>query len=240
MIKCVIFDVGDTLIQSAKAIKEAHNALPEKEVLEKHGFFFSLRDITNAIEYMHKKAKTISQKDRHKNDLIFSDLVVEGLGLKPNKELSKELENAFIKAKDAFTKPMPFAKDILDYLKSKNILSCVITNTRTESNRKNIERFGLIDYFDIFLESHKEDSIKSELKLFHKLLKEVSSEYSIKPEECLMVGNHLGEDTAAKKAGIKTIILTKHIHSNGTDQIIEPDYYIDELIEIKDIIEGLE
>lgn len=64
-----------------------------------------------------------------------------------------------------------------------------------------------------------------------KYYKEILNKLSLKPEECLMVGNDVTEDTAAEKVGIKVFLLIDClINKDGTDISRYPHGSFDELM----------
>ena len=77
-------------------------------------------------------------------------------------------------------------------------------------------------------------------------LKEIKSKdiqmignHNIHFNEFLMVGNDAKEDAAAKSLGIKVALLKKNLQEKKALTNFRPDYLIDNLIEIKNIINNL-
>ena len=235
MIKCVIFDFGDTLVNSSETDKTVFNAYMEKI----HSLFnnkFSMDEIIKAKEETEIEYRKLDNRIRLSDAPIFESIFLEKLGEKPDKNLGKLIASAYWDTKLEKVGLFPTTKETLEYLKKQGLILCVITNTKTDTNRKIAKKLGILEYFDYFIMSHEFGSIKSELKIFHHLLEQINKKTKILPEECLMVGNDLEEDTVAKKLGMKTAILTKEIHNKHPEKMIEPDYYIKKLIDLKEII----
>jgi len=238
MIKCVIFDYGDTLADSKAANKKAFTNAPEQKVLERHGLEFSKKHVQDAFCEASKKGKALGEKALIKK-LFFAKEFLKELGLRPTEKLAQECENAYFTEREKHRKLMPNALELLKFLKKKGMILCVITNTRTDSNKKNAKRLGIFKYFKHFIMSHKVGSVKSELKIFRHLLERLNKgrKNKIRSEECLMVGNHAGEDGAAKLVGMKTAIYTRHLHGKKFLKTLKPDYLVKGLEEIEKIIQ---
>lgn len=238
MIKCVIFDYGDTLVDSKAAVEKARAEAPERKVLAKHGLKFSKKQIIKAFDKMMQNSRKIPEKQIIKDRLLYAKEFLKALKIKPTERLAQECENTFYEEREKHRKPMPHALKLLKFLKKKKITLCVITNTRTNSNKKHAKKIGLLKYFKHFIMSHEFGSVKSELKIFNHLLEKLNKnrKNKIKPQECLMVGNHAREDGAAKLIGMKTAIYTKHLHGKKHLKKLKPDYIIKSLKEVERIV----
>lgn len=240
MIKCVIFDIGDTLIDMRGAIKEIWRNVPEREVLKKHGFDFTKEELFNAKKEMDRLSNLEKSNylTTQKEPLFFSRILMKVLNLEENDLIAKELEDIFYKSKEDIAKPIKNSKELLKQLHKKGIILGIISNTKNETNMNLIKKFDLDKYFYIILESHKEGHVKSEGKIFVQFLELLNKNRSekISFEECLMVGNNICEDTIAKKVGMKTVILKPFLCKRENIEFVEPDYYINDLIEVLKLV----
>lgn len=238
MIKCVIFDFGDTLVQSSVAAEKTHKNRPELQILKKLGYDFSNKKLNNATLRMIEKTKNLSSKVKQEDKTIFARTLLQELGIKPTKKLAIECENAYYAKLRENIKLMPNTVKLLEFLKKKKIIACVISNTRIDSNLKIAKNLKIRKYFRHFIMSHLFGSVKSELKIFRHALEEINKnrKNKIKPEECLMVGDNAEEDGAAKLTGMKTAILTKFLRKKEHLQRLKPDYLINDLKEIEKIV----
>ena len=86
--------------------------------------------------------------------------------------------------------------------------------------------------------SHEFGSMKSELKIFQHLLEKLNKgrKAKIHPSECLMIGNHAGEDGAAKLVGMKVALLKPTLAGKEHLKALKPDYLIKDLKEIEKIV----
>ncbi|MEI7961065.1 MAG: HAD-IA family hydrolase [archaeon] len=239
MIKCIIFDFGDTLVNTKRKTIEAH-MVEYARFLNKHGFYFSSDKVIAAHKATEKTWSSFDEKSKQIRRL-WEKTFLKALGVNPTNKLCFAMEKAYYYFRIKNDKLMPNTIKTLKKLKKQGIRLCVVTNTKTNTNYVLAKEFKILQYFDYFLRSHKEGTIKSELKIFHLLLEKLNKnrKNKILPSECLMVGNNLNEDTAASQIGMKTVILKKYIYVNKTKAFFEPDYYIDDLIEIVNIVAEL-
>ena len=239
MIKCVIFDFGDTLVNTKRKTLEAH-MVEYARFLNKHGFYFSSDKVIVAHKATEKMWNSFDEKSKQIRRL-WEKTFLKALGVNPTNKLRSAMEKAYYYFRIKNDKLMPNTIKTLKKLKEGGIRLCVVTNTKTNANYVLAKRFKLLPYFDYFLMSHKEGTIKSELTIFKRLLKKLNKERKnkIKPSECLMVGNNLNEDTAASQIGMKTAILNKYAYVNKKKVFFAPDYYINDLSEIVSIVAEL-
>jgi len=238
MIKCVIFDFDDTLVKSLHDKNEFYDEY--KKLLKKQKLPYSMSAIKRAHNFAEQEYIKFGGTQRQPTDFYFEKQFFNSLGITKNQKLAKLLHNAYIAYRLKLTKLMPNTKETLSALKKAGISLNVITNTREDTNRILAKKHGIYKYFDHFLMSHEEGTIKSDLKIFHLLLEKLNKNKKTKilPSECLMVGNNLNEDTAASQIGMKTAILTTKMAVNKNLQSFEPNYYIDNLKEIIAIVKN--
>lgn len=238
MIKVVIFDLGDTIFLATKAIDKTIKIAPDLKVLNSFGHNFSKKDYVNARHFMEKKFRTLSEKQKIKN-LIFSQLAMEGFGLKPSNTIAKKMNNAFRKETVKQIKMLPNAKNILNYLKKNGIILTVISNAYTNNGKHFLKKHKLRKYFKHVLVSCDIGFRKHEVEPFHILLRKLNKNRKrrIKPQECLMIGDNVKEDAAAKLAGMKVAILIPTMNHKEHLEILKPDYLINDLMEVKTIVE---
>jgi len=238
MIKCVIFDFGDTLVITKRKTMGEH-VLEYARFLKKHGYRFNKSDIVAAHKVTEEKWRVFGEETKQTSKQLWEKTFIAALGVKPTKKLCSSMEKDYFNFRLKNDKLVPNALQILNKLKQAGLRLCVVTNTKTNANYILAKKFGLFKYFDYFLMSHKEGTPKSELKIFYALLRKLNKnkKNKIKPNECLMVGNSLNEDTVASQIGMKTAILTKQSYVDKKKKYFEPNYYIDDLKEILIIVD---
>jgi len=229
MIKLVIFDFGDTLSNAKKSNIIVQAMCPEIKVFKKHGYNFSKKEMLKAKEKTEELYRKSDYLEQQKDKYLYMKILFGVLRVKGNNDFYDECEKVFWEERIKQTKLMPNAKTTLKKLKLLGLKLAVITNTKSGHNKQIAIEKGIFHLFDEFIMTHEFGSVKSELKIFEHILKKFPN---IKARECLMVGNNLNEDTAAKKIGMKTAILKTNIYHNKLAEKIEPDYYINNLKEI--------
>jgi len=174
MTKGIIFDLDGTLIQ-----------LPiNYDVIQKN-----LKEFFNTSENLKPLIPTIvklSKNDKNKIDTSF-DLIC-------NEEIS---------ASKNF-KIMPNAIQILNFLKSKNLILCLVTMQCKDALEKILQKMEVLDLFDSIVS--RDDSydrfeqIQNSLKNTH-----------LKSSDVLMVGDRIHDIESAKKAGCIPILKINEI-----------------------------
>jgi FMN phosphatase YigB (HAD superfamily) len=135
-IRFVIFDLTDTLIDQHTALEDIEKNF-DVPFLVKSGFSVSMEDFKKAREEADKKIhrKTKESKGVFALDL-WTKIICEQLGVPYSKKLSEDWEAEFRKYMASRLKLMEGAKEILDYLKSKNYGLALFSN----STRKNVKK----------------------------------------------------------------------------------------------------
>ncbi|MDO8538150.1 MAG: HAD family hydrolase [archaeon] len=240
MIKVVIFDIGDTLFFT-KTIGQAVKKLADLKALNSFGYNFSKKDYYKARAFMQKKFKKIPEKQKQSknNKLIYGTLTMQGLGLKPKKHIVKKMRKAYEAELLKQAIAIPNSLKILKALKKKKLILAILSNAYSDFGKRYLKKFGYNKYFSQVLISCDIGYRKSQIKPFHILLKKLNKnrKHKIKPAECLMVGNNVKEDAAAKQVGMKVAILKPMIEDKHLLKKLKPDYLIKDLWEVKKIVE---
>ena len=120
--------------------------------------------------------------------------------------------------------------DVIPYLHSKYI--CTVGSNAGESNaimmKKAFERVNLDGYFDYYFTSKELGARKPDTAFFENILQKLGAN----AENTVMIGNdYLKDISGAKKAGLKTILITKL-----NQYFPEADYIIKSFGELIDIL----
>lgn len=130
----------------------------------------------------------------------------------------------------------PKAKEIVDYLKSKEIKVVLATNPIFPSiaTEKRIAFAGLeAEDFEFFTSYENIGCSKPNLRYYE----EVLSRAGVDPADVLMVGNDVSDDMVAKKLGVKVFLLTDClINKDGEDISLYPNGNFDALKKYIDTI----
>ena len=120
--------------------------------------------------------------------------------------------------------------DLIPYLHSKYI--CTVGSNAGESNaimmKKAFERVNLDSYFDYYFTSKELGARKPDAAFFENILQKLGAN----TENTVMIGNdYLKDISGAKKAGLKTILITKL-----NQYFPEADYIVKSFGELIDIL----
>lgn len=123
------------------------------------------------------------------------------------------------------------AKDVIDLLKEKGVRIALATNPifPAIATEKRIAWAGLSpEDFELYTTYENSRYCKPNPEYY----KEIVNKLGIKPEECLMVGNDVGDDMVAQKLGIKVFLLTDClINKTDTDKFEYPNGNFADLID---------
>jgi len=119
---------------------------------------------------------------------------------------------------------------MLNELKQRNYLLAVVTNGRSEFQRRSISGLGIQNDLDVVLVSEEEQIRKPQVEIFQRAVNRLA----VRASESVFVGDNPEADiTGAKNAGMKTI--WKRNPYGSADR--KADAVIDELDEIPHILE---
>ncbi len=229
-ISFVIFDLTGTLTDQHSAL---HNIEENFDVpfLVKKGFNVNLEDFKKAREEADREMSKNYVKSKGVYDaVLWTRLICRRLSIPYTKGLFDEWEMELRKYMDSKLKLMEGAKEILEYLKSKNYKLALFTNSARKTAEQKLGKFGIENYFDSVFVS-EEIGAKSSVQPFETIIEKLGA----KADECIMIGNKMDEDMFAKKAGMKTVLLedSRQKYYKETE---EPDFRIKKLEELKKIL----
>lgn len=187
-IKAVIFDM-DGVILDSESISDItwHQALAEA----------GLKDDKDAVN----KCRGTNLSDTYAilHGLYGKDFPVEKF-MKRSSELFHEIE---------FTKGiplMPYAKEILEYLKSKYILA-LASSTKKEAVYRQLKNAGVFDYFVTITTGDMVQHSKPDPEIY----RIACSSINLNPEECAAVEDSPNGIKSANAAGLKAIMVPDKI-----------------------------
>ncbi len=209
--KTILFDLDGTLIQTTKIILDTFVLTFEK-------FFPSMKlsetELTNMLG--HTLFTTFE---------FYTDLEE-----KVDQMVAYYREQSNLKIEQGL-KAYPGAAETMKYLKSKGCTVGIVTSKMRKVATYHLELTGLLPYVDGLIgyedsKIHKPnpDPILKALELF-----------DAKKETTVYVGDHENDITAAKKAGVSSCAVT-YSHRLKEMLLVRPEFVIDELINLKDIV----
>lgn len=144
-------------------------------------------------------------------------------------ELALKMNDDFLEATTLKTKLLPYAKEILDYLKPFYRLF-IISNGFSEVQFKKLENSGLSPYFEKVILSEDVQANKPNPVIFEYALQSTNS----RKNESLMIGDSWEADiVGAKNSRIDQVFLD---HENRNDLEFQPTYIIHSLKELENIL----
>ena len=263
-IKAIIFDIYGTLIISSSG-DIGQNKLKNKHALkafEKSGFEINTKHSSEKMTFIIiEKYQKMITLEKEKKPYPFPDIDI----LKVWKQIIKSLEKtSFIKKKGSIKKlatcfecitnptyPMPFFKEVLDYLKSKKITLGIISNAQFYTPLLMKHFFNKLSFQNSFKDffpkslcfySYKNFRAKPDSFNFLHLKKKLSKK-NISAEQTLFIGNDLLKDILpASQVNFKTALFAGDKRSlnlrKGNQQIqsLKPTYILNSLKDIYSII----
>lgn len=200
MIKSIVFDLDETILDRTKSIERfisyQHNKLVEL------GNSIDFMDYKNRFMYLDNNGYT--WKDKVYGCLI-EEFEIKGI------TMEKLLED-YVQNFNKFVCAIPNLYKVLDFLKNKDIKMGIITNGKTNFQMRNIEALHIKDYFDVILISEKEGMKKPQPEIFIKALDilKIESSYS------LFIGDHFENDIkGATNIGMKALLFDRK--NNNTE-----------------------
>ena len=190
MIKKIIFDIDNTLMDFPKHFEEE-----AKKLLDKFNLNITPNDLYKAVG----KYETCGNYTYYEEDKII-DLINNTFSLKLDKSFLEEFFNMYNKLITPISKE---TIDTLKYLKSKYKLY-IISNWFTKSQKSRLKEAGILEYFD---EVYGTDIIP--MKPRKESFMSVIGEDNV--DECVMVGDNLEVDIKVPyEIGMKVFHINKH------------------------------
>lgn len=212
-IKCIIFDLDGTLVNT----------------LDKHieAFRILFKEINRKISY----EEIAENMGRTPKDILLTLLPELTSDKNQLENLSRRKEEILTKLLKDITK-FPGSIEILDYLKNLKIKICLASSTPLFNVSKMIKNACLSNYFDVIISGEDITIGKPNPEVFLK----ASEIAKICKEFCLIIGDSPHDIDAAKAAGIKIIAITTGIHTIEQVKEAKPNYIISSLTDLLEII----
>lgn len=203
MIKALIFDLDNTLIDRQRAFREM--------------LVREFSKITNDSELIKSMTEDIVSWDR--NGEISRDITFNmwkdkyGFESPTPAELSKSWSNESGKVAYLY----PDVRDTLTQLKKKYKLA-VLSNGNKISQRRKLETIAIYDLLDYSLVSGEFDVNKPDPKIFHY----VCEQLGLNPNECAYIGDNYRIDVeGSKNAGLYPVYVCRNEENSDTFKILD-------------------
>lgn len=210
-IETIFFDIDGTLVDSRKDIVTAMNYTMRELGLQ-------TRPASLIVSYVGTGVK----------DLVRKSLGLENAGLA---DKGVEIFSSYYVKHSADQSTLyPHAKEILDYFKNKR--KFVITNRFKKFAEATLTELGVKDYFEEVLAGDDEDCMKPSSCV----LDTAFARLKIDNKKAMIIGDMVIDIETGKNSGVKTCWVTYGLGKKADFKDIKPDYIIDDLIELKNII----
>ncbi len=235
--KAVLFDLGSTLIEYenqdwpmlgkmgvAAGYPLIKKMFPHLPGVEQFGetFYKYLREILDG-------------RDNH-SEIEFYDTcgrIFSYMGLSMDDGIIEKFVDKYYQPVTEQITLIPGAVEILDKIKGHGLPIGLVSNSifPEKFHRAEMERFGLLEYFDFTVFSSAVGIRKPSKEIFDMALKKAD----VKSSQAIFIGDRFDSDIAgAQNAGITAVWKNRHERENPDN--VKPDYSIMNLKELKSII----
>lgn len=226
-VEAILFDVGDTLIDTSTRMKRAlyktaEYLESENIISEKEKFIATYRVVDKEIQgprinHLYSDPRIIIETANRLN--ISHSLYLVGVFL--------SVYRSFIRKS---IKKSNRLINLFRGLKDKGFKIGIVTDGSTVEQIEQLYKLGILKYIDALVTSEELDVEKPSALLFRKILTYLSVS---EPSNAVMVGDDLKRDIAgAKKIGIKTIWVANYHIQKNEKMDITPDIVVKSVDEI--------
>jgi len=220
MIKGCAFDVGNTLINDRRLVKDTlrdiADWLERKRIIKQKQPFITTYLKINKFTFRPFISHTFGEEEFFQR--TFEKLRIKNIS---SKQVLQEYRQVLMNR----TKPDSDVIRAFKFLRGKGIKVALLTNERVDRIKAFIGKTGLVNLLDGVVISEQVKIEKPNPAIFA----EVSKKLGIKCEEIVMFGDNEIADGGAKRLGMKFVLVTAYKNSewqweNGST--IKPDYII--------------
>lgn len=196
MIKAVLFDIDDTILDFGKCAEWAvKTAMEERNTEYRHEYYGVFKRINDDLWKKLEKGEITREElfNRRFNE-IFAEL---GINLD-----GREFESRFLELLHESTEEVPGARELLKYLHSKNYRVYAVSNAMQTQQETRLKKSGLSRYFDGVFTSELLGASKPSMAFFGAFFERVPD---ISKDEVILIGDSLSADiSGGKRYGLTT------------------------------------
>ena len=225
MIKAVLIDIDNTLLDFHKCSKEAMClAADDFGISFPENYFEIFTEINNGLwEKIEKGELTRQGLFKVRWNLIFEAMEISGDGPAFDERFRDYIKKSAI--------PVEGATELLEYLNDKYFV-CVASNSAYEQQKARLGKAGMLPYIKEIFTSEEIGSAKPSKEFFEACKKELSE---FEKDEIMMIGDSITADIeGSKKFGFKTCWFNFAKKPGAVCD--SADFIVDELAEIKSIL----
>ncbi len=211
-IDAIIFDVDGTLVDARKDIVKAMNhALRVVGAPE--------RRYEEIVSHIGTGVKDLVRKSLRREDASLVDNAV------------REFGNYYIKHSADEATLYPHVREVLEHFKKKR--KFILTNRYTSFAAATLKELDIREYFEDIIGGDDEECMKPSRCILDKVLPGMK----IDKARAIIVGDMAIDIKTGKNSGVKTCWVTYGLGKRGEVEPLKPDYIINDIIELKRIIE---
>lgn len=184
-IKAVVFDLDGTLLDSEKL----------------HTRFWMQAGKECGVDISYEDAVYIRSLSFHFAQTYFKEKFGKDFDLTPVRDRRRQIMDEYLKDHDIELKP--YAKEILQYLKSKGIKTAVATSSKKENMEKFVKMVGIDDLLDMKISASMVRRGKPAPDIYTYVRKELGFE----PSECIAVEDSPNGVRSAYDAGLNVVYI---------------------------------
>lgn len=239
MIDCILFDMGNTLIDfepepfaslHRAALGRVHRAIDSS--LDPDAFVDAFASIWAELERSHRPAG----RQPHLGDAF--DRLLDAIGTPADPATVTRMEDAHFGLFRERIRLYPEVPALLAACRARGLKLALVSNTiwRSADHRADLARFGIAGAFDHEVYSRDFGWMKPHPSIFRDALDAVG----VPPERAVMIGDRLSIDIAGARAlGCRTV-LRRHRHTwEGRDPACVPDIEVDDLSDLLERLDAL-
>ncbi len=238
MIKAVFFDFGGVLTETCWDLNVITESI--KRGFSEAGFKLPAFFDNAFIERMKERWRAVLETKLEERLIDILRNLLNELNIKYSDEALSRALNYVMEA--PFCKVRKEAKSVLNKLKDMGLKLGIISNSPIAFHRRVLEKNCLTGFFDAIIVSCEVSYRKPDKEIFNIALKRLN----VRPTEAVYIGDvpcidvpgakELGMITILMKYGDPAVSLEDYTYSPADEKLCEPDYVIERLEEIIDIV----
>lgn len=210
-VDAIFFDVDGTLVDARKDIVKAVNYTLVKLNLKK-------RPAKDIISYIGTGVKDLVTKSLNTKN---ADLIDKAINIFSGYYVDHSADEA---------KLYPHTEEVLEYFKGKR--KFILTNRYSRFADITLKKLGVRDYFEGIIGGDDENCLKPSACVLDMFL----PKFKIAKARAVIVGDMAIDIMTGKNSGVKTCWVTYGLGKAKDVCDLNPDYTVDDLIELKNII----
>ncbi len=207
--KAVVFDIDGTLVSTNKLIFASFNHVTNKYL----GKEYSQEEIVALFGPTENVILKEWMKDKYDS-------------------ACKDYYAFYSENHDSMTHHIEGLKEFIEELRNKDLHLGVFTGKGRDSSMITLEKLGISEYFDIVVTGDDVETFKPSPEGLNKII----SNFNLKPDEVLMIGDAPSDVQAARDAGCKCVSVVWDGHPIYDPEELESDFCVSTVEELRNII----